>query len=53
MTAQQTARALVFADVSDHVRVELDRSSVTELIGTDAYFEDLEEARNESQRNAA
>jgi high affinity sulfate transporter 1 len=44
---------LVFADVSDHVREELDRSGVTEVVGKDAYFEDLDEARKEVQRDAA
>ena len=43
---------LVFAEISDHVRRELDRSGVTELVGTTAFFQDLEQARQEAQRNA-
>jgi MFS superfamily sulfate permease-like transporter len=35
---------LVFADISDHVRGELDRSGVTEVVGTDAYFQNLHDA---------
>jgi high affinity sulfate transporter 1 len=44
---------LVFASVADHVRGELDRSGVTELVGADAYFVDLEQARREFQHDAA
>ncbi len=44
---------LVFADISDHVRTELDRSGVTELIGKYAYFEDLDLARKEALRDMA
>jgi sulfate permease, SulP family len=32
---------LVFADASDHVRHQLDRSGVTEIVGNNAYFADL------------
>jgi SulP family sulfate permease len=32
---------LVFADANDHVRRELERSGVTQVVGADAYFEDL------------
>jgi len=41
---------LVFAELSDHVRAELDRSGVTELVGNDAYFETLGQAGEEFQR---
>ncbi|KPK13085.1 MAG: transporter [Anaerolineae bacterium SG8_19] len=34
---------LVFAEVSDDVRTELDLSGVTELVGEDGYFERLED----------
>src|SRR5262245_64453174 len=44
---------LVFAELSDHVRSELDRSGVTALVGDDAYFETLGDAGEESQRGAA
>jgi len=44
---------LVFAEVSDQVREELDRSGVTDLVGPGAYFGDLEQARQEAQREAA
>jgi high affinity sulfate transporter 1 len=43
----------VFADISDHVRRELDRSGVTDIVGTDAYFDNLEEVRRESQGDTA
>jgi MFS superfamily sulfate permease-like transporter len=36
---------LLFANVSQHVRQELDRSGVTSLVGNDAYLNDLTEAR--------
>jgi high affinity sulfate transporter 1 len=38
---------LVFAETTAHVRQQLDRSGVTELVGVDAYFETLEQAREE------
>jgi high affinity sulfate transporter 1 len=44
---------LVFAEISDHVRDDLDRSGVTELVGKAAFFQDLEQARQEAQRDAA
>jgi high affinity sulfate transporter 1 len=44
---------LVFAEISDHVRGELDRSGVTELVGSDAYFETLGRAGEEYARGAA
>jgi MFS superfamily sulfate permease-like transporter len=44
---------LVFANVSDHVRGELDRSGVTELVGAGAYFDDLEQVGREFQRDAS
>jgi MFS superfamily sulfate permease-like transporter len=40
---------LIFAELNDHVRRELDRSGVTEIVGKDAYFDSLEEVRRESQ----
>jgi anti-anti-sigma regulatory factor len=46
-TLRQRDIRLVFAGVSEHVRAELDRSGVTELVGQDAYFEDLEQLRRE------
>jgi MFS superfamily sulfate permease-like transporter len=52
-TLRQRNVRLVFANVSDHVREELDRSGVTELVGADAYFVDLEQARREFQHDAA
>jgi high affinity sulfate transporter 1 len=35
---------LVFANVSDHVHRELNRSGVTDLVGSEAYYDDLEAA---------
>jgi anti-anti-sigma regulatory factor len=35
---------LVFADVSEHVRAELDRSGVTDAVGPGAYLDDLSAA---------
>jgi high affinity sulfate transporter 1 len=52
-TLRQRNVHLVFAGVNVHVRRQLDRSGVTEIIGSDAYFETLEEAGEESQRVAA
>jgi hypothetical protein len=43
---------LLFADVSDHVREQLDRSGVTEVVGTDAYFEGPEQVRREFERGS-
>jgi sulfate permease, SulP family len=43
---------LIFAQISDHVRHELDRSGVTELVGSGAYFENLELAQQAAQRDA-
>jgi MFS superfamily sulfate permease-like transporter len=50
-TLRQRDVRLVLAGVSDHVRGELDRSGVTELVGADAYFVDLEQARREFQHD--
>jgi SulP family sulfate permease len=44
---------LVFADVSAHVRRELDRSGVTDLVGTDAYLDDLVHVSDEYAHDAA
>jgi MFS superfamily sulfate permease-like transporter len=44
---------LVFAEMSEHVRGELDRSGVTELVGQDAYFETLGKAGEEFLRVTA
>jgi high affinity sulfate transporter 1 len=41
---------LVFAELSDHVRRELDRSGVTELVGEDACFDTLGKAGEEFVR---
>jgi MFS superfamily sulfate permease-like transporter len=35
---------LLFANISEHVRAQLDRSGVTHLVGNDAYLSDLTEA---------
>jgi high affinity sulfate transporter 1 len=43
---------LIFAELADHVRTELDRSGVTEVVGNDAYFETLEQAGEASQLGA-
>jgi len=40
---------VALAALADHVRRELDRSGVTEIVGKDAYFDGLEEVRKESQ----
>jgi hypothetical protein len=32
---------MVFADVDEDVRAELDRYGITDLVGTDAYFDTL------------
>jgi sulfate permease, SulP family len=41
---------LLFAEISDHVRRELDRSGVTEIIGTPAYFAGVAEAVKELEQ---
>jgi sulfate permease, SulP family len=41
---------LVFAEISNHVRRELDRSGVTDIIGTEAYFTGVAEAVKELER---
>jgi MFS superfamily sulfate permease-like transporter len=51
-TLRQRNTRLIFAGVSDHVRHQLDRSSVTDVVGTDAYFEDLLQTRREFERAA-
>ena len=38
---KSTGVRLVFADANDHVRQELERSGVTQVVGAAAYFEDL------------
>jgi hypothetical protein len=43
---------LVFAEISDHLRRQLDRSDVTELVGQDAYFDTLGKASEEFVRLA-
>jgi len=45
-TLQQRNVRFVFADLSDHVRRQLERSGVTEIVGTNAYFADLAAAAN-------
>jgi SulP family sulfate permease len=40
---QEHGTRLVFADVDDDVRVELDRFGITELVGLDAYFSSVVE----------
>ena len=42
---------LVFAEISDHVREELDRSGVTELVGSDAYCDTLGQAAEDFQHD--
>ena len=41
---QEQGTRLVFADVDPDVREELDRYGVTSVIGTDAYFDTVEDA---------
>ncbi len=41
---------LVFAEVSDDVRAELDVSGVTELVGEDGFFERLEDVMEAYQQ---
>jgi high affinity sulfate transporter 1 len=50
---QERGVRLVFAELNDHVRRELDRSGVTDIVGKDAYFESLEEVREESHGDTA
>jgi len=52
-TLRQQNIRMVFVEVNDHVRRQLDRSGVTEVVGSDAYFETLEQAGEESQRVTA
>jgi MFS superfamily sulfate permease-like transporter len=52
-TLRERNTRLLFAGVSDHVRGELDRSGVTDLVGTDAYFEDLEQVKRQFEHGAA
>jgi MFS superfamily sulfate permease-like transporter len=51
-TLQARNVRLVFAALADHVRKELDLSEVTSIVGTDAYFEDIEAAGKEFARAA-
>ncbi len=44
---------LVLANVTEHVRAELDRSGITHLVGTNAYFVDLEEVLGTFQHEGA
>jgi len=43
---------LVFADVADHVRRELGRSGVREMVGADAFFDDASEVLEKFQTSA-
>jgi len=56
-TLRERRVRLVFANVSDHVRDELDRSGVTALVGAGAFYIDLQQAweeyRNVAARDAA
>jgi MFS superfamily sulfate permease-like transporter len=52
-TLRQRGVRLVFANVSDHVRAELDRSGVTALVGAGAYHIDLEQVWQEYRNDAA
>jgi sulfate permease, SulP family len=49
LNAQDTR--LVFTDASDHVRAELERSGIVDLVGKDAFFDDAVEVI-EAYRNA-
>jgi len=42
---------LVFADISDNVRGELDRSGVTQIVGAEAYFETVYDAARAFERS--
>jgi hypothetical protein len=49
---QQASTRLIFAELSDDVRAELDRYGVTDAIGQDAYFDtpvDVMEAFREAR----
>jgi sulfate permease, SulP family len=50
---KQRGVRLVFSEVSDHVRHQLDRSGVTEVIGRDAYFQDLADVAETFRSGAA
>jgi hypothetical protein len=43
---------LVFANATDHVVRELNLSSVTQMVGADAYFDDLSEVLERFQTDA-
>jgi len=49
-TLQTRNVRLIFAALADHVRAELDLSEVTSIVGTDAYFDDIEAAGKEFAR---
>jgi SulP family sulfate permease len=51
-TLQQKTVRLVFADAADHVRHELERSGVSEIIGPDAFFDDLNDVLERFQADA-
>src|SRR5579864_1680489 len=51
-TVQHSGVRLVFAEVSDDVRRQLDQSGVTDIIGRDAYFPDLADAARTFRSNA-
>jgi MFS superfamily sulfate permease-like transporter len=44
---------LVFADASDHVRHELERSGVTQQVGSDAFFDDVGDVLDRFRGDAA
>jgi SulP family sulfate permease len=44
---------LVFADVNDHVRRELDRSGITDLVGPDAYYESYDQVLDAYRKSEA
>jgi high affinity sulfate transporter 1 len=50
---QERGVRLVFAELNEHVRRELERSGVTDIVGKDAYFDSLEEVREESHGDTA
>jgi high affinity sulfate transporter 1 len=52
-TLNQRQVRLLFAGLTDHVRRELDRSGVTELVGKDAYYDDLDQVRRKLEGAAA
>lgn len=53
MSLRKRGIRLVIAEVSDHVRSELDLSQVTQLIGGDSYYDTLADVLKAYRQNAA